>query len=85
MDLNKALRELYEEKRRLDSAIASLEARLKSRTRQAGKKRRGRKSMGPEERREVSRRMSLYWEARRAQVRAPGGRPSLVPAASNDN
>jgi len=38
--------------------------------------RRGRKSMSPEERREVSERMRRYWERRReaaAQVRTSGG------------
>jgi hypothetical protein len=64
MDVNKALRELHEEKRRLDATIAALEARLGNRTRTH--RRRGRKSMSAEERQEVSRRMSKYWEARRA-------------------
>jgi hypothetical protein len=64
MDVNKALRELHEEKRRLDVTIAALEARLGNRTR--AHRRRGRKSMSAEERQEVSRRMSKYWEARRA-------------------
>jgi hypothetical protein len=64
MDVNKALRELHEEKRRLDATIAALEARLGNGTRTH--RRRGRKSMSAEERQEVSRRMSKYWEARRA-------------------
>lgn len=64
MDVNKALRELHEEKRRLDLTIAALEARLGNGTRTH--RRRGRKSMSAEERQEVSRRMSKYWEARRA-------------------
>ena len=70
MDLTKALRELYEEKKRLDRVIEALEA---SRKVLAGKKPkrtpRGRKSMGPEERLAVSRRMSAYWAQRRAQQR----------------
>jgi hypothetical protein len=70
MDLSKALRELYEEKKRLDRVIEALEASQKV---LAGKKLkrtpRGRKSMGPEERLAVSRRMSAYWAARRAQQR----------------
>jgi hypothetical protein len=70
MDVNKALRELHEEKRRLDATIAALEARLGNRTRTH--RRRGRKSMSAEERQEVSRRMSKYWEARRA-ASATGG------------
>jgi len=67
MDVHKTLRELYEEKRRLDEAIDRLERRLLG---VAGKKapgRRGRKTMGDAERAEVSRRMRAYWEARRAQ------------------
>lgn len=69
MDVNKALRELHEEKRRLDIIIATLESRLRngSGTRV---RRRGRKSMSPAERQEVSRRMSKYWEARRAAAAA---------------
>jgi len=75
MDILKALHELYTEKKRLDAAIAALEARSKSeRIGSASKRRqgrRGRKSMGPAERLEVSRRMTLYWETRRAQLRQP--------------
>jgi len=68
MDVNKALRELHEEKRRLDVTIAALEARLGNGSRTRG--RRGRKSMTPQERLEVSKRMSKYWEARRASAAA---------------
>ena len=73
MDIVKALRELYNEKKRLDATIASLEARVKVRgsTAKSGKRRRGRKSMSAAERLEVSKRMTLYWEARRAQVPPP--------------
>jgi hypothetical protein len=66
MDVNKALRELHEEKRRLDITIAALEARLGTGSRTRG--RRGRKSMSAAERLEVSKRMSKYWEARRASA-----------------
>jgi hypothetical protein len=66
MDVNKALRELHEEKRRLDITIAALEARLGN----GSRGRRGRKSMSPAERLEVSKRMSKYWEARRASAAA---------------
>ncbi len=73
MDLHKAIRELYEEKRRLEHAIASLEDLLKSGAGSgpgtaggAGPRgRRGRKSMPPEERRKVSERMKRYWAQRR--------------------
>jgi hypothetical protein len=72
MDLYRAIRELYEEKKRIEEAIASLEQLLASKS-AAGvfnsllKKRRGRKSMGPEERRMVSERMKKYWAQRRAR------------------
>jgi hypothetical protein len=89
MDILKALRELYTEKKRLDVAIAALEARARSeRTGSASKRRlgrRGRKSMGAAERLEVSRRMTLYWETRRAQVReapSPSGDQQASSAAS---
>jgi hypothetical protein len=82
MDIVKALRELYNEKKRLDSAIAALEARLRSAHKvssaKVGKSRRGRKSMSAAERLEVSKRMTLYWEARRAEGSPP---PSTRPPA----
>jgi hypothetical protein len=65
MDVNKALRELHEEKKRLDIIIATLESRQRNGS-HARSRRRGRKSMSPEERLEVSKRMAKYWEARRA-------------------
>jgi len=83
MDIVKALRELYNEKKRLDAAIASLEARIRAAhagsARKPAKGRRGRKSMSAAERLEVSRRMTLYWEARRAQLQPPA-----VPPPSED-
>jgi len=66
MDVYKALRELYEEKKRLDAAISVLENRIRKETRPAA--RRGRKKMSAAERLEVSKRMSRYWAARRAQL-----------------
>jgi hypothetical protein len=75
MDVLKALRELYAEKKRLDSAIAALEARLRAGqtggAAKSGARRRGRKSMSAAERLEVSKRMTLYWEARRARLNPP--------------
>jgi hypothetical protein len=73
MDLQKVLRELYEEKKRLEEVIASLEALqsgatargLDSEATPDGVKRRGRKSMGPEERTKVSQRMKTYWAGKR--------------------
>jgi hypothetical protein len=76
VDLYKAIRELVDEKKRIDRIIASLEAMLeKGTTNTASAKaevkagsgtRRGRKSMSAEERREVSERMARYWAAKRA-------------------
>ena len=63
MDVYKALRELHKEKERLDAVIASLEAKM--RTSVTGH-RRGRRSMGAEERKAVSARMAAYWASRRA-------------------
>lgn len=65
MDLQKAIRELYEEKERIDGVIASLEQYLRLNGPGQPKRRRGRKSMGPEERKEVSARMRSYWASRR--------------------
>jgi hypothetical protein len=83
MDIIKALRELHAERKRLNSLIASLEAQLAAaRKPGAGRKsprRRGRKSMSATERLEVSKRMTLYWEARRAQLREIS--PSTEPRA----
>ena len=69
MDVDKALRELYAEKKRLDRAITALEKSLKVFAGKSPGTRRGRKGMGPEERLKVSQRMSAYWAARRAQKR----------------
>lgn len=75
MDLYKAIRELVDEKKRIDRIIASLEAMLekgttstveRSVTKGGSVSRRGRKSMSAEERREVSERMARYWAAKRA-------------------
>jgi hypothetical protein len=84
MDIAKALRELYSEKKRLDATIAVLESRLRSSksVSKPAKGRRGRKSMSAEERREVSKRMTQYWEARRAQHGA--GAPS-APTPQEDH
>jgi hypothetical protein len=68
MDIQKALSELYEEKKRLDWTISTLEARLKISPFQS-RGRRGRKSMGDDERLKVSERMSAYWAGRRAAKR----------------
>ena len=72
MDLDAALRELVREWKRIKRAIARLEAQQPQvELRRTG--RRGRKSMSPEERLEVSRRMTEYWRARRARERQEHG------------
>jgi hypothetical protein len=69
MDLYKAIQELYSEKERLERVIASLEELQRtagsSTEPPSGLKRRGRKSMPPVEREQVSERMKAYWAARR--------------------
>jgi hypothetical protein len=86
MDLIKTLRELYEEKRRLDAVIASLEANSVAQAARSAK-RRGRKSMSRQERLKVSLRMKRYWEDRRAQMRASAAGPASEPptAASSES
>jgi len=89
MDVIKTLRELYEEKRRLDAVIASLEANLDARAAKSTR-RRGRKGMSPQERLKVSKRMTRYWENRRAQMRAAeaqtaAGSPGPPKAASSES
>ncbi len=65
MDINKALRELHSQKRRIDQAIGRLEKRMADLSARP-KSTRGRKTMTPEERLEVSRRISAYWAKRRS-------------------
>jgi hypothetical protein len=66
MDLTKIIEELRHEKERLDRVIASVEE-LRADGGVPQKKRRGRKFMSAEERREVSARMKKYWEGRLAK------------------
>lgn len=63
MDLYRAIEELYEEKRRVEQAIAALENHGSITS--APARRRGRKSMNEEERKQVSERMRKYWDSRR--------------------
>ena len=84
MDLQNIIRSLLEEKSRLDSVIASLEAFEKAEA-AAGKgkanaRRRGRKFMSLEERHSVSERMRKYWENYR---RAPGRRSRPASPAAD--
>jgi hypothetical protein len=86
MDIVKALRELYNEKKQLDLVISSLEARLNAvRKGKPTRGRRGRKSMSAAERSEVSKRMTLYWETRRAQLRQSQESPAASSGGSSLN
>jgi hypothetical protein len=71
MDLTVVLDRLKTEKEALERAIAEIERVVGSRSDTAellkARKRRGRKSMGKEERGQVSLRMKAYWAQRREQ------------------
>ena len=64
MELEKILDRLYRERAFLSEAIRALET-VSSKANVSHASRRGRKSMPPAEREEVSRRMRAYWAARR--------------------
>ncbi len=71
MDLYKAIRSLYEEKKRLDRLIQSLEkiqARAAATQVEKPRSRRGRRGMSADERQQVSERMKRYWAGRRAEA-----------------
>jgi len=71
MDLNKIIRELQEERSKLDQIVSSLEQlQLNTRTNSeniqaSADSRRGRRSMDAQAREEVSKRMKKYWANRR--------------------
>ena len=67
MDDRRILRELYAQRDNLDRVIKQLESLESGSSVDGGPKRRGRKSMGPEERKIVSERIRKYWEARRRE------------------
>jgi hypothetical protein len=72
MDLEETIRQLQVQKRQFDIAIANLE-QLQGKDGGGNvvmPDRRGRKSMGPEERRQVSDRIRRYWATRREQVKS---------------
>src|SRR5690349_9915191 len=79
MDFNKAIRELYEQKKSLDRAIARLESRLATMSEMPRRSTRGRKSMNAEERLRVSARMTAYWAARRARAGEPAQTEAIEP------
>lgn len=69
VNINRVIRDLYEEKKRLDQVIASLEEMQRNASAkqdQTPRKKRGRKSMDDQARQEVSERMKKYWATRRA-------------------
>ena len=66
MDLQKIIRELQEERKKLDQIVASLEQlKVTSHPGPVLETRRGRKSMDAKARLEVSLRMKRYWDKRR--------------------
>jgi hypothetical protein len=70
VNINKTIRELIEEKKRLDRVIGTLEEMQRTgpvEVTALSQKKRGRKSMDGQARQEVSERMKRYWEARRKQ------------------
>ena len=70
VNINKTIRELVEEKKRLDRVIGTLEEMQRTgpiEVAALSQKKRGRKSMDGQARRQVSERMKRYWEARRKQ------------------
>jgi hypothetical protein len=64
MDLDKVIRELHQDLKKIDLVIESLEELISTGTVTAGSHS-GRKSMAEEERRMVSKRMKKYWASRR--------------------
>ena len=71
MDISKVIEHLYQEKKKLDQAIAVLEELRRTGGQLSDQPRshrgRGRKSMDQDEREEVSRRMKKYWASRREE------------------
>ena len=68
MDITAILIALYDRKRLLEATISMLEE-LNGNTPVRARSLRGRKSMGAEERKQVSERMKRYWESRRMQTK----------------
>ncbi|MGD1068645.1 MAG: hypothetical protein ABSB15_00770 [Bryobacteraceae bacterium] len=79
MDIYRIIRELLEERNRVDKIIASLDEMASEGRKspsEAGRGRRGRKSMDAAARREVSERMKRYWAKRRVGQALPPVHPS---------
>lgn len=70
MDLQKAIQELYSERDRINGVIQSLEQIASTNGTVVARRRRGRRSMGAEERQVVSERMRSYWAQRRTEKSA---------------
>jgi hypothetical protein len=74
MDLRKTIQDLYAEKEKLERVIASLEELQRAAEANplvpGRSRRRGRKSMGAQERKDVSERMKKYWATRRGKSQA---------------
>jgi len=71
MDLNKAIRDLHEELKKLNVVIASLEQFQDTGTIPMPR-RRGRRSMDEQERKLVAERMRRYWAAQRSKKGSNG-------------
>ena len=72
MDLDRVIAKLLGERAKLDEIITSLEELKRTGAdvpKEIIKKRRGRKFMNEEDRREVSERMKRYWASRREKKR----------------
>lgn len=65
MDLSEILRDCYRRKEALDRTIAAMEELARSVANRG--KRRGRHSMGSQERQQVAERMRTYWANRRKE------------------
>ena len=73
MDLTEIIRTLYVEKAKVEDSIAALEALESGTNGSRPARRRGRKSMGTEERQQVSERMKKYWASWRESAGSSAG------------
>jgi len=76
LELNKIIEKLHKERAKLDDIIASLEhlQRTKLEAKKIIPKKRGRKFMDEQARKEVSVRMKKYWASRRTKLKDPQAR-----------
>ena len=73
-DLYRIIRELVDERDKLDRIITSIEQMILSgETSEPALKRRGRKSMDSAARKQVSERMKRYWAKRRSETKKTSG------------